>query len=130
MSDRQNNRNRNRSNNKSNQGNPRKKKRNRSKKHDPVLFWGDMDKLPTPERFVTESIEPLAVVHSLGRAPLPGALAEPYFAAVYDRAAGLAQVLSDAAGLDDLTPLDPPEPELSEVSSDDGADEPVDDESE
>jgi len=129
MSDRQNNRNRNRSNN-SGQGGQRKKKRNRSKKYDPVAFWGDMDKLPTPEHFVSESIEPLAVVHSLGRAPLPGALAEPYFAAVYDRAAGLAQVLSDAAGLDDLTPLDPPAPELAEVSSDEGEDDPVSDESE
>jgi len=129
MSERQNNRNRNRSNN-SGQGGQRKKKRNRSKKHDPVAFWGDMAKLPTPESFVSESIEPLAVVHSLGRAPLPGALAEPYFAAVYDRAAGLALVLGDAAGLDDLTPLDPPEPELAEVGSDEGEDDPVSDEAE
>jgi len=82
--------------------------RNRKKKPklDPVRFWGEPSTLPQPDSFVADSPEPLAVVHSLGRAPLPGVVAEPYFAAVYDRAAGLAQVLSDAAGLDDLTPVE------------------------
>ena len=87
------------------QGQRRKKKRNR-KKQDPAVFWGDHEKLPVVERFETETPEPLAVVHSLGRAPVPGVLAEPYFAAVYDRAAFLAQALSDAAGLDDMTPIE------------------------
>ena len=80
--------------------------RNRKSKVDPAKFWGDPTALPTPEQFETDSPEPLAIVHSLGRAPLPGVVAEPYFAAVYDRAAGLATVLADAAGLDDLTPIE------------------------
>ena len=100
------------------QGAGSKSRKGRSRKkqprHDPRKFWGDMEQLPTPEGFDTDSQEPLAVVHSLGRAPLQGVTAEPYFAAVYDRAAGLASVLSDAAGLDDLAPVEP-EP-------DDGAD--------
>lgn len=89
----------------SGQGQRRKKKRNR-KRQDPALFWGDHEKLPMIERFETETPETLAVVHSLGRAPVPGVLAEPYFAAVYDRAAFLAQALSDAGGLDDMTPIE------------------------
>ena len=84
----------------------RNRKRNRKSRIDPQKFWGDPTALPTPERYDTDSPEPLAIVHSLGRAPLPGVVAEPYFAAVYDRAAGLATVLSDAAGLDDLTPIE------------------------
>ena len=80
----------------------RNRKRSRNSKVDPAKFWGDPAALPTPEHFDTDSLEPLAIVHSLGRAPLPGVVAEPYFAAVYDRAAGLASVLGDAAGLDDL----------------------------
>lgn len=85
-------------------GASKNRNRNRKKRQapDPVKFWGDPAALPRPENFDTDSPEPLAVVHSLGRAPLPGVAAEPYFAAVYDRAATLAQVLADAAGLDDL----------------------------
>lgn len=90
-------------------GKKRSRQKNKPKKFDPVAFWGDREALPKPDHFETDSPEPLSVVHSLGRAPVPGVLAEPYFAAVYDRAAGLATVLSDAAGLDDLTPLDPPD---------------------
>ncbi len=87
-------------------GGSRNRNRSRKKKKpvDPSKLWGDASKLPNPDGFDTDSTEPLAVVHSLGRAPLPGVVAEPYFAAVYDRAAGLATVLADAAGLDDLTP--------------------------
>ena len=87
-------------------GGSRNRNRGRSKKKkvDPAKLWGDASKLPNPDGFDTDSTEPLAVVHSLGRAPLPGVVAEPYFAAVYDRAAGLASVLADAAGLDDLVP--------------------------
>lgn len=84
----------------------RNRNRNKKPKIDPAKFWGDSSALPDPDNFDTDSPEPLAVVHSLGRAPLPGVVAEPYFAAVYDRAAGLAYVLSDAAGLDDLTPVE------------------------
>lgn len=111
--------------------NPRKKKsRKKSQKLDPKAFWGDMDKLPTPDRYETEVPETLSVVHSLGRAPVPGALAEPYFAAVYDRAAGLARVVADAAGLDDLTPIDPldavADGEDADADADDGVDEDAD----
>ena len=83
------------------------KKRPKKPEHDPVAFWGESAALPTPESFTTEVSDPLAMLHSLGPAPLNGVLAAPYFAAVYERAAGLASILSEAAGLDAVEPVDP-----------------------
>lgn len=79
------------------------KKQPKKPEHDPVSFWGDSTALPTPESFTTEVSDPMAMLHSLGPAPLNGVVAAPYFAAVYERAAGLASILSEAAGLDAVT---------------------------
>jgi hypothetical protein len=75
------------------------KKQPKKPEHDPVSFWGESTALPTPESFTTEVSDPMAMLHSLGPAPLNGVVAAPYFAAVYERAAGLASILSEAAGL-------------------------------
>lgn len=80
----------------------RKKSRNKAKKQDPVLFWGDPSKLPPGDPTIASTHDTLAVVRSLGAAPIPGTPAEPYFALVYERAAGLATVLGHAA-MDDST---------------------------
>ena len=74
-----------------------KKNSNRAKKPDPILFWGDPAKLPVPEAINASTPDPQAVVRSLGTAPIPGTPAEPYFAVIYSRAAGLASVLGDIA---------------------------------
>ncbi len=83
------------------------KKQPKKPERDPVAFWGDSAALPTPESFTTEVADPLAMLHSLGPAPLSGVLAAPYFAAVYERAAGLASILSEAAGLDAVESVEP-----------------------
>ena len=78
-------------------------------------FWGDDDADATtdpvadgvvePRRLITPGVDPTALVQSLGPLPFPGAsLAEHYFKAVYDRAAGLAVALAAAAGLLELSP--------------------------
>ena len=113
-------RNRNRGNNQNNQNNNRgnnnqgggqssgrKKKRSRSKRQDPTVYWGDPEKLPDPESFETETPDTLAIVRSLGRAPIPGTASEHYFTLMYDRAAQMAQLLGHAGGLDDMTPVFP-----------------------
>jgi hypothetical protein len=89
-------------------GQQRKKKRSRSKKQDPTVYWGDPAKLPNPESFQTETPDTLAIVRSLGRAPIPGTASEHYFTLMYDRAANMATLLGHAGGLDDMTPLDAP----------------------
>ena len=49
---------------------------------------------------ITPGVDPTALVESLGPLPFPGAgLAQHYFQAVYERAAGLAVALAAAAGL-------------------------------
>ena len=75
----------------------KKNSRGKAKKQDPVLFWGDPTKLPAGDPTITSSPDTLAIVRSLGPAPIPGTPAEPYFALVYERAAGLATVLGHAA---------------------------------
>jgi hypothetical protein len=82
---------------------PTGKKQLKKSEHDPVSFWGESAALPTPESFTTEVSDPMAMLHSLGPAPLDGVVAAPYFAAVYARAAGLASILSEAAGLGAVT---------------------------
>jgi hypothetical protein len=70
-------------------------------------FWGDAAAVaehPVPARVITPGVDPTALVESLGPLPFPGAGAAPhYFAAVYERAAGLAVALAAAAGLLDLS---------------------------
>ncbi len=84
----------------------RKKSNNRKKSFDAEAFWGDMDALPTPEGFETETPDPVAVISSLGQPPLPGhgAAALHYFRLVYDRATNLGAALAMAGGIDDLSP--------------------------
>jgi hypothetical protein len=76
-------------------------------------FWGADD---APERelpVIVPTAHPEALVESLGALPFPGGrVAQHYFDAVYDRAAGLALALATAAGLTDLggTSADDAEP--------------------
>jgi hypothetical protein len=72
-------------------------------------FWGDDDaereSIVEPNRLITPGVDPTALVQSLGPLPFPGAgVAQHYFTAVYERAAGLAVALAAAAGLLELSP--------------------------
>ena len=73
-------------------------------------FWGDDVDDPVddePIRVITPGVDPTALVESLGPLPFPGAgVAQHYFQAVYERAAGLAVALAAAAGLLDLSAPD------------------------
>lgn len=66
-----------------------------------IGFWGDPERLPPPRQDLRISDDPSAVARSLGPAPLPGheTIAEYYFAAVYDRAVGIAGALAAVGGL-------------------------------
>ena len=73
-----------------------------------IGFWGEADNMPPARQDVRISDDPSAVARSLGPAPLPGheTIAEYYFAAVYDRAVGIAGALAAVGGLikpEDLT---------------------------
>jgi hypothetical protein len=69
-------------------------------------FWGEDVDDPVddePVRVITPGVDPTALVESLGPLPFPGAgVAQHYFQAVYERAAGLAVALAAAAGLLDV----------------------------
>lgn len=80
------------------------KRRNRSrksKKKQQSSFWGEATVVDREEVSVKIADEPAAVVRSLGSPPLSGheTVAEHYFDAVYERAAGLASALAAAADL-------------------------------
>ena len=64
-------------------------------------FWGTDDTNDQPIDPIAATNDPVAMVNSLGRPPLPGheAAAERYFEAVYGRAVGLAVALAAANGL-------------------------------
>lgn len=66
-----------------------------------VGFWGDPGELPPARTDVRITDDPSATVRSLGAPPLPGheAIAEHYFAAVYDRAVTLSGALAAVGGL-------------------------------
>lgn len=102
--------------------NKRKKTTNKKKsKFDAGAFWGDSEALPNPDGFQTSTPDPVAVVNSLGQPPLPGhgAASPHYFTLVYTRATQLAGALAMAGEIDDLTPEEPPEPEIESVDEDD-----------
>lgn len=83
-------------------GPSRKRKKSRKKpKLDPARYWGDPTALPVRDDYVLESADPTAVIRSLGKAPIPGKNSAPelYFDVLYKRAAGLAQALAIAGGL-------------------------------
>lgn len=93
--------NRNNGNN-NNQGGGRKRKKGRKKpKMDPVKYWGDPTALPTRSDYELDAVDPTATIRSLGKAPIPGKNSAPelYFEVLYKRAAGLAQALAFAGGL-------------------------------
>ncbi len=90
-----------------NQGGGRKRKKSRKKpKMDPVKYWGDATALPVRTDYTLETKDPTAVIRSLGKAPIPGKNSAPelYFEVLYNRAAGLAQALAFAGGLNDDEP--------------------------
>lgn len=81
-----------------------RKNRQRSAPSEPGdAFWGEQTTLPPAETDVRINDDPAAVPRSLGPPPLPGheAIAEHYFAAVYDRAVATAGALAAAGGLID-----------------------------
>ena len=76
----------------------RGKSRSKAKKVDPVALWGDTASLPSlADGEDVTTPDPLAIVRSLGKAPIPGSPAERYFALVYMRASGLATALGSIA---------------------------------
>ena len=85
--------------------------KNRKKTGDNRDFWGhDDDDLDHELEPIRIADAPTTMVQSLGQPPLAGSgqLAEHYFAAVYDKASGLASALAATAGLLDLgEPEDP-----------------------
>jgi hypothetical protein len=66
-----------------------------------AAFWGSPEALPEARADVHITPEPAAVPRSLGTPPLAGqeAVADYYFAAVYDRAVMLGGALAAAGGL-------------------------------
>lgn len=80
----------------------RKRKKSRKKpKFEPEKFWGDPTQLPVRADYVTDGVDPTAIIRSLGRAPIPGKNSAPelYFEVLYQRAASLAQALAIAGNL-------------------------------
>lgn len=99
------------SQNKGNQGKAGGKKRGksrsrggRSKKVDPVKYWGSLDALPAPSEHTTTTPNPSTLLASLGRPPVPGHenASKHYFSLVYERASNLAVALAAAGGLNDF----------------------------
>ena len=85
-------------------GSRRRGSRSKSKKQASTRnFWG-AEPEPVEPVVIRPSVEPSAMVHSLGPAPLAGRenVSEHYFTVVYDKAAALATALGAAAGLVDL----------------------------
>jgi hypothetical protein len=72
-----------------------------NQRRDGTGFWGDPAKLPEARSDIRTTDDSAAVARSLGAPPLAGheAIAEHYFAAVYDRAVTLAGALAAAGGL-------------------------------
>jgi hypothetical protein len=72
-------------------------------------FWGDAAALEGPAPTVRPTPDAAALVRSLGPPPLVGhdRVAEAYFAAVYDRAVGLAAALAAANGLLEAEAVEP-----------------------
>ena len=82
--------------------------KNKKKSVDARDFWGTDDVEVDDIELIRIAEVPTTVVKSLGPPPLPGhdQLAEHYFAAVYDKASGLATALAATADLLDLDTLD------------------------
>ena len=78
--------------------------RGRSKRVDPLKYWGDRELLVIPESFELDTPDTSVVATSLGRAPIPGQenASRHYFSLVYDRAALLAGALAAAGDLENM----------------------------
>jgi hypothetical protein len=88
----------------------RKSSRSKSRKKPVDLrdFWGTDESVSDEPDLIQIAEVPTTMVQSLGPPPLAGhdQLAEHYFAAVYDKASGLAMALAATAGLLDDASLD------------------------
>ena len=87
------------------QGKKRKSRgRGRSKRVDPVKYWGDRDLLSIPESFELDTPDASVVATSLGRPPIPGQenASKHYFGLVYDRASLLAGALAAAGDIENM----------------------------
>lgn len=108
------------------------KSRNRKRKKSKFnarQFWGSPSQLPTPTGYTTTTDDPIALVTSLGRPPIPAneSAAEAYFQMLYARAGALAGALAAAGGLDQIVAVEDPK---ASSSDDDASDESVDDDDE
>ena len=103
----------------------RKRKNRKKPKLDPLKYWGDPGSLPTRNDYALESPDSTAVIRSLGKAPIPGKNSAPelYFEVLYTRAAGLAQALAFAGGLNQDADTADTDAGADTISSDD-ADQP------
>jgi len=84
---------------------PAAKSRNRKRKKSKFnarQFWGSSSQLPSPSGYTTTTDDPIALVTSLGRPPIPGNenAAEAYFQMLYTRAGALAGALAAAVESD------------------------------
>ena len=64
-------------------------------------FWGSIESVPDVVTPIRPAADPSALVRTLGQPPLASheVIAEHYFRAVYDRAAGLATAIAAGNGL-------------------------------
>ena len=75
-------------------------------------YWqGDPGALPVRHDYALDIKDPTAVIRSLGKAPIPGKNSAPelYFDVLYTRAAGLAQALAFAGGLNEDAEAEAPD---------------------
>ena len=78
----------------------RRSRSNQKKKGSVRPFWGDAETASGPGHAITPVVHPTALIDSLGVPPFPRADAAPhYFAAVYQRATGMALALALAYGI-------------------------------
>ena len=109
----------------------RNRSRRKTKRVDPLVFWGDPEAIPRGRQPVATSHEPDALIRSLGRPPLQGQeqTAERFFDAVYRGSVGLATALAAAADLDsEPEPLPEPAPSPELLEDDDVDDDAVESE--
>ncbi len=78
----------------------RRSRSNQKKKGSARPFWGSAEIAAGPDHTITAVVHPTALIDSLGVPPFPRADAAPhYFAAVYQRATGMALALALAYGI-------------------------------
>jgi len=78
----------------------RRSRSNQRRKGSVRPFWGNAETAAGPEHAITPVTHPTALIDSLGVPPFPRADAAPhYFAAVYNRATGMALALAYAYGI-------------------------------